>query len=376
MRRTLVTICVILAVATGSIAGLGVFAVPVGADDHRACTFPYETTDVTGTEIALEESPERIVTTQPSAAQTLWEFGAEDRVVGLTEHATYLDGAEDREIVSNEEGLLDVERVIELEPDLVLAPNATDPEQIDQLRDAGIAVYHFPLATDLDDVFASVEDIGQLTGECEAARETTAWMNEELEIVDAATEGQDRPNVLYVFFEYTAGTGTHIHDILERAGGENVAGAAGLEGYQPISDEVVVDADPEWIVLNSDDPALPDSEAINETTAAAEDQVVVIDIDWINQPAPWNVHAVVELVEHFHPESYEEALAEAQGDDSNDDEDASDDADGDDDTDDETDDGESTPPDDEEDDVIPAFGPIAALVAFCLLFVGLRRRRA
>ena len=64
------------------------------------CGYPYSAEDATGTEVTLEERPERITTLNPSAAQTMWEIGGEDQVVGVTQYASYLEGADERTNVS------------------------------------------------------------------------------------------------------------------------------------------------------------------------------------------------------------------------------------------------------------------------------------
>lgn len=355
MKRIVLAVVLAVVVVGGAVPGTG-----AAADHHHLatsdleCTYPLTVEDATGEEVTLEEPPERVVTTAPSAAQTMWEMGAEEKVVGVTEHALYLDGADDRRLVSGEDGALVTEQVVAAEPDIVLAPNATGTERVDQLREAGLTVYHFSLATSLEDVSDHTATIGELTGSCDGAEETLTWMEEELAVVEQAVEGEERPSVLYAFYDFTAGTGTHIHDIIETAGGENVAATAGIEGYEPVNDEIVVDADPEWLVENSMDPALPESAALNETTAVQEDQIVTVDINHINQPAPWNVHAVITLVEAFHPEAYEEASTGAT--DGTDNESESQ----------ETDAETPSASDDGEDDgplALPGFGAVPAVVA-------------
>ncbi len=340
------------------------------------CEFPTTVMDATGTEVTLNESPDRIVTTAPSAAQTMWEIGAFDRVVGLTQFATYLGGADEKTQISGEEDVVVVERVIDIEPDLVLAPNETDPNKLDQLREAGLTVFHFAAEEDLDDVFNTTARIGELAGACEGARETLDWMDAELEIVDAAVEAQDRPGAMYIFYDFTVGSDTFISEMIERAGGTNLAAEAGIEGYAPISDEVVIEQDPEWIVLNSNDPALPNSDAINETTAAEEDQFVVVQIEHLNQPGPRNVLAVVTMVEHFHPDAYEEAKEAAASEDDEPDDSGTTDGEGDDSEADGTADSDADTGEEDggADNEIPGFGPVVAAIG--VLFASYLRRRA
>lgn len=346
--------------------------------DYGDCDYPLTVTDATGEVVEIDEPPERIVTTNPSAAQTLWEIGAKEKVVGLTEHALYLDGADEKTLIGDDDSAVVLEKVIDLEPDIVLAPNATSTETVEQMRDAGVTVYHFHGATSIDDVREKTMLIGELADACERAEETVAWMDERLSIVEDAVAGEERPTVLYFFFDFTAGPGTHIHDMIEIAGGENLAAEAGIEWYAPISDEVVIDQDPEWIVMNSNDPALPDSEAFNTTTAVQEDQTIVIDIQFINQPAPGNVHAIEQMVEHFHPDAYAEAVEAAEEEEADDDADVTEDADDSDTTDDadeETHEEDEEEEEEDEDSTLPAPGPAVAAVAIVLTALGLRLRR-
>lgn len=392
MRTALVLLTTALLI--GAVAAPAAAAPPAALDDvFLECEYPLTVTDATGEELTFEEPPDRIVTTSPSAAQVLWEIGEADRVVGVTEHAQYLDGADDREVVSDEEGWIDDELVVAAEPDLVLAPNATGTEQVEQLRDLGLTVYHFAEAENLDDVAAKTGVIGELVDGCDGAADTIDWMDERLSIVDGATADEEPVSALYLFFDFTAGVGTFIDELITRAGADNAAADAGIEDFQPISEEVVVNASPEWIVLNSDDPGLPDSEALNQTTAVQEDNVVVVEVEHLNQPAPRNVLAIETLIEHFHPDAYA-AAEEAAADDADDAVDDADDAvaddaddaddavadDGDDVYDtiaDDVDDADDGAVDDvtEDDEALPGFGPVAALVGTVLGLLLLNRRR-
>lgn len=276
-------------------------AIPV----THGCSFPFSSTDATGTEVTVEEEPERIVTLNPSAAQTMWEIGARDKVVGVSKYAMYLEGAEAKTNISGSgRTAVVVEKVVALEPDLVLAPNTIQNETVSKLRESGLTVYRFEFASSIDDVKRKTELTGQIVGACDGAHEAVERMDRELSTVESAVEGQDRPRVLYVFFGYTAGEGTFIHEMIEFAGGENVAAEANITGYQQISDEVVVDRNPEWIVLNGDNPNVPQTEAYNGTTAVEQDNVLVLNASYVSQPAPRIIRPIVKMAKAFHPETY------------------------------------------------------------------------
>lgn len=304
--RSLAIAIVIPLVIAGAV---GVAGSATGAPGTPAqCSFPYTDTDATGTAVTVEREPQRIVTLGPSAAQTMWEIGGAGKVVGVTEHAAYLEGAETRENVSGAgQSFVDIERVVDLEPDLVLAPNIVSNGTVAKLREAGLTVYGFPFQTSLDDIRRKTLRTGRLTGECAGAGETAAWMDAELRTVRDAVEGADRPRVLYVFWEYTGGTGTFAHTVIEAAGGTNVAATANISGYQPINPEIVVAHDPEWIVVNDGATQIPETAAYNNTHAVRNDQIVVLREEYISQPAPRIVRSVTTLTRALHPAAYERA---------------------------------------------------------------------
>ena len=257
-------------------------------DDAETDEFPLEVTDATGETITLEERPERITTTNPSAAQTLWELGAQDRVVGVTEFALYLDGADEKTGVSAEGLGVSIERVVDTDPDLVLAPNAS-ADQVEDLREQGLTVYHFPEATDVDDIADKTETIGQLVGEREAAAETNAEMYDAVSDVEERTAEFDRPAALYPLGSgFVAAGNTFIDAIMTIGGTDNVA-AAEHEGYPQLSDEVILETDPELIIVNEPDAPILDEEPYASTTAGIDRNYVVIEVHYLNQPAPRSV---------------------------------------------------------------------------------------
>ena len=270
------------------------------AQTGDACGFPLNATDATGETIRLEERPERITTLNPSAAQTLWELGQEDRIVGVSQFAFYLEGAEERANVSAEFGA-SVERVVDTEPDLVLAPNSSAAD-VGPLREQGLTVYHFPAATSVDDIAEKTETIGRLVGACEAADETNEEMYDAVDAAENRTADVDRPAALYPLGGgYVAANNTFIDAIMNVGGTENVA--AEYEAYPQLSDEVILETDPELILVTDPEAAILEQEPYASTTAGAEGNYVVMNVNYLNQPAPRSVirstetlsNAVVEL---------------------------------------------------------------------------------
>lgn len=272
--------------------------------DAQACSFPVTITDATGMDVTIQEEPSRVVTLSPSAAQTMWEIGAREKVVGVTKYAEYLDGASTRTQISSSDQMVSIETVINLTPDLVLAPNVVPPETVEKLRDTEVTVYYFPPAESIEDVYRKTHRIGRLTGKCTEATTRVTWMKERVNTARAAADNQDRPDVLYFFFGHTAGKNTFINEIIETSGGNNIAVDANVSGYKKLSEEVVLRENPEWIIRNSENPIGVRSSVLNQTTAIQRNQTITIQIEHLNQPAPRIVYAISKLAKSFYPDTY------------------------------------------------------------------------
>ncbi|MFC4449602.1 PGF-CTERM-anchored ABC transporter substrate-binding protein [Halorussus aquaticus] len=321
MRQKATSVFAVLLLLAAGVAPVGATAVTgtdadVGTEVRASaaqadCSFPVNATDATGTEVTVEQKPERVVTLSPSAAQTMWEIGGKEQVVGVSQYASYLEGADSRTNVSGAgQTQVNVEKVVSTEPDLVLAPNVISNETVQRLRETGLTVFRFGFATSVEDIYAKTRLTGQLTGNCEAANETVASMKDRIETVRQAVENSERPRVFVsVGGGYTAGAGTFIGNMVELAGGTNIAAEANISGYGQISEEVIVKQNPEWIVQIGQYGVYPKTDAYNGTAAVKNDQVITVTNENVSQPAPRVVNAVVQMAKAFHPEAYAEANA-------------------------------------------------------------------
>ena len=266
-------------------------------------------TDATGTEVTLEAPPERITTTNPSAAQTMWEIGGRSQVVGLTQYAGYLDGAASRTNVSASFGV-SVERVVGTNPDLVLAPNASAGD-VAPLRQAGLTVYHFSAAKTVADIRAKTATVGRLTGNCGGAAEANAWMDANVDAVRQVTaDAEDRPAALYPLGGgYVAAGDTFVTSLIELAGAENVA-AREHTGYPQLSDEVILRLDPAVLFVTENTANIETTEPYASTTAGRTNATIAVQVRNLNQPAPRSVvsfahNATAQLYpDRYDPDSY------------------------------------------------------------------------
>jgi iron complex transport system substrate-binding protein len=280
------------------------------------CSFLVTMEDAKGNEITLDERPDSVVALQPSAAQTMWEIGAQAQVSGMpvSRYTGYLDGRENVTDISQDDGLtVNVETVVATEADLVLAPNSTPDPTVSQLRDVGMTVYEFRMAESVEDIYEKTNRTGRLTGNCEGAAETVERMQTEIQVVNEAVSGEDPETVYYQMGGgYTAGEGTFINRIIELGGGENIAVAANVTGYAQLSGEVIADQDPEWILVNRQ-MGLTENDVVSGTTAVQEDQIIEVNANYLNQPGPRVVVPISQIAQSIHPDAYAEANVSVRG---------------------------------------------------------------
>lgn len=208
-------------------------------------------TDMTGAKVHLEAPAERVVAVTASDCEILYAAGAGDTLVGRGEYCDYPEEA--LEIKSVNSGTdLNIEQILALEPDLVLM-NEMDQskDQVDALKSAGLAVAESN-AADIAGVYESVSMIGALTGHEEEAAEVVSGMKAAFEKIQADVPEDAGEKTVY--FEvsplqyglWTAGSGTFMNEIAEMLGMKNAF--ADVEGWAEISEEQVLERDPDYIV--------------------------------------------------------------------------------------------------------------------------------
>lgn len=313
MSRRISVVVLLLVVATVAPFGVGT---AVAADG--GCTFPFSKTDATGTTVTVAESPDRIVTLSPSAAQTVFEISASDdpawdRVVGVSPFASFLPDADEKTNVGSTFSDSDavVEKTIALSPDLVLIPNSVNSPVHSDLRDAGLTVYKFRESEDLDDIVEKTRLTGKLVGECDGAADTADSMENDLDLIEDALRDEPEPKGIYYFFGFTAGQGTFVNEVITTAGVDHIGDTG--SSYYVISAETIAIENPEWFFVSSDQystasvPEGPNG-AFTETTAYKEGNAVLLDANEVSQPAPRIVDAIVDIVQVVHPEAYREEI--------------------------------------------------------------------
>ena len=119
----------------------------------------------------------------------------------------------------------------------------------------------------------------------------------------------ERLRVLYVVWHdplWVAGSGTFAHDLIEKAGGENIA--YDLTGWATIDLETVIARDPEVIIATHRAAGVKDEPRLAATTAGMEDRIYLVEEDPFVRPGPRLVDALEKLAGLLHPELFREQV--------------------------------------------------------------------
>jgi len=284
---------------------------PATAPAAETLTF----TDGLGREMSLDGPAQRIVSLAPSNTEILFAIGAGDQVVGRDNLSDYPDAASTVTDIGSAFEALNTELIVSLEPDLVLAAEINTAEQVKQLEDLGLTVYYLKNPLTLEEMYGNLELVAQLTGH----QEETAALIESLKARVAAVDEKIAPisSRFTVFYEldatdpakpYTAGKGTFITQLIDRAGGYNIA--SDLDGYPQLSLEQVVAEDPDFIILGDARYGIT-AESIAQRpgwenlSAVKNGQVLPFNDDLVSRPGPRLVDALEELAKLLRPELFE-----------------------------------------------------------------------
>lgn len=213
--------------------------------------FPMTVTDYLGTEMVFEQVPEKIVSLSPSCTEILYELDLDDKIVGVSNWCTYPKEAAKVEKVGDTFSV-NVEKIIEMEADVVFVSGQAAADSVSALNAAGIKVYSIG-AKNLEDIYKSITDIGQLTGTSKEAAEITADMKEEEEELKAEFAKYDKTSVFIDLGDlYSTSKEDYLGNSLELINAENIALDFDYSSPQ-LSAEKVIEMNPQvYICLQAE----------------------------------------------------------------------------------------------------------------------------
>lgn len=144
-----------------------------------------------------------------------------------------------------------IEEIVGFEPDLVLASEFVAWDTVNFLRILGYPVRQVPVVTSVDQIYELLDRFGAWTGQPQRARQLGLEMRQRLDEIEARYAPRpSRSVIIYAPNGYTVGADTLEHDLFVRAGYRNLAAEMGINGFQAISLERLVAADPDVLQID------------------------------------------------------------------------------------------------------------------------------
>jgi len=269
---------------------------------------------------AEQKGADRIISLAPSNTEILFALGLGESVVGVTSFCNYPPEAKTRVRIKGY-STPNLERVLELNPNLVLAAHLTPKEIIEELKRVGVTVLSIEAKT-VDGVIGAILAVGEATRRQEQAAALVSELQARISNVADATSALAPEQKLRVFYwatledpTYTAGVDSYLNELIEIAGGVNIG--ANLSGAWPeVSLEGLVTLDPHVICCTrtakqeADDllaqvkKLLSPYRGWEEISAVKSRRIYFINGDWLKRPGPRLILGLERMAQCLHPELF------------------------------------------------------------------------
>jgi iron complex transport system substrate-binding protein len=265
--------------------------------------YPLDLKDQTGYAHTFQQPSERIVSLVPSATEIIYAIKAQEKLVGVTTNDDY--PAEVKKLPKVGDLTVNVEKVLELKPDLVIAEQLNGQETIDKLRKLGLTVFVLD-ADNIDKIFESIAMIGAITNHSYEADELVKQMMQKRLDIFRKIGKVDEDKKVKVWVEispelHTAGKGTFIDELIQLSSGKNIAG--GLEGWPQVTAEQVIQWQPDVIIsLYTDKESILKRKGWEQIPAVKNKRVVLVDINLVARPGPRIFDGFEEIAKALYPD--------------------------------------------------------------------------
>ena len=238
-------------------AGTGSAAKPQRIVVEKAPVLPARVTDGQGKRVTVRDIS-RIVSLNGDITETIVTLGLAKNLTGVDISATYPEKlvAGIRKI--GYQRTLAAEGILSLRPSLVIGtPTAGPASTVEQLRSAGVPVLIIPEYKDLDAGARKLRAVGRALGVPKRGEKLARQVETQIalakrEVARAAT----KPKVAFLYVRGTqvqqiGGVGSGADAMIEAAGGVDVGRSIGVQGFQQLTAESLVAAQPDVLLLLS-----------------------------------------------------------------------------------------------------------------------------
>ena len=221
------------------------------------------------------DRPQRIVSLVPSLTEALAALRLDSETVGLTRFCVHPDGWKRRKAIVGGTKTVDVERVLALAPDLVVA-NREENERapVEALAAAGVPVWLSDIAT-VADTLEALRGLGRVTARADEGERLAAGLEAAFARLEAPAEPVRAVYLIWRDPWMTVGADTIIHDVMARGGLANAFGSR--TRYPAVTADEIREAQPEAVLLSSEPYPFADKHVAEVQALVPGARVVLVD---------------------------------------------------------------------------------------------------
>ncbi len=286
-----------------------------------ATSTPTPALDVYGTPIVIPKTaPQRIISLVPSTSEILGALHLESRVVGIDYYTNYPADLTSRPKVSNATGVFNIEQIVALKPDLILSYGGETKTYDTKLTQLGLNVVDLQL-TNLTQSLQDIALVGRLTSTEATANALVQQLQKQVDQIKTAVKGTTTPLVLLEVDDsapgkpFVFGGGSFGDELAQDAGAVNIFhNSTSNGGYPQVSDEAVITANPQYIILTEDPAYGGSANAVykrpnwGNIAAVKNHKVYHVNVDIIQRPGPRLVQGLQCVAQIVHPDKFSGGL--------------------------------------------------------------------
>lgn len=250
----------------------------------------------------VQAQVKRIISLAPHATELAFAAGLGDKLVAVSEYSDYPAQALKLEKVANYQGL-NIERILTLKPDLVIAWPAGNPaKELDKLKQLGLRI-HTTKTQKLDDIANNIEALSQFSDDPSIGQQAARDFRQSLLTLKQSYGSQSKVRYFYQLSEkpiITLAKGSWPSEVFEFCGGENIF-ANSASSYPQVGIEQVLLAKPD--VIFTSEHAIENGTMWQkwqqQLPAVQNGFVWALTSDWLNRPTPRTLQAIEEVCEYF-----------------------------------------------------------------------------
>ncbi len=254
--------------------------------------------DETGYKFTFVSPAKRIISTMPSNTEILFELGLAKKIIAVSNKCDYPEQVKKLPKIGDIN--LDVEKIISLNPDLIVMLYDTQKYQIERLRKLSLPVFVINPKS-FEDLASSILLLGKVTG----TEKRAAELNKKIySSISGIKKAKNSPKVFVVLWAnplITGGKDTIVEDIVKKAGGQNVGSKAG-SSYPTVDFEFLLKEDPDYIIFSgksySQIKSIISQEKWKQLSAIKKGNFLLIDADLITRPTIRALKSI-ELIANF-----------------------------------------------------------------------------